>query len=252
MTVCPTCGNEYDRLAQHWAVGSCDYPSLPDEWVEVLTGVLMGDGTVHWPDSARNARLQVTNISRPFLEWLDERLNWFSTGVSLKRTSAEITAENARSSHERFSSLTYDIRDQYELSTRRHPELNRFASWYEDGYKRFPADIELTPRVLKQWYVCDGSLLWGTAGHQRPNLWLSCSDAEDRSTRLSMLFNGDPPSPSIRENRIMFGADETETFFEYVRPEQPGYGYKFVTESRATYRDAKEAFYETRTTTTDQ
>lgn len=252
MTACPSCGGEYDRLAQHWAVGACEYPSVPDGWIETLTGVLMGDGTIHWPDSARNARLEVTNISRPFLGWLDEMLDWFSTGVSLKRTSGEIVAENARSSKERFSSVTYDIRDQYVLSTRRHPVLNQFVSWYEEGDKRFPRDLELTPDVLKQWYVCDGSLLWGTNGHRRPSLWISCVNAADRPARVAELFENTPLCPSINEERIMFNVDGAETFLDYVGNGQTGYDYKFVTESRAEYRTAKETFYRTCTTTTDQ
>ncbi|MFB6160808.1 MAG: hypothetical protein ABEJ61_06485 [Haloferacaceae archaeon] len=252
MTRCPTCGDEYDRLAQHWAVGACECPSVPDGWIETITGVLMGDGTIHRPDSARNARRQVTNVSRSFLEWLDERLDRSSTGVSLWRTSAEIAEENARSSHERFSSLAYDGRDQYVLSTRRHPVLNQFVSWYDDGDRRFPHDLEPTPYILKQWCVCDGSPPWGTAGHQRPSLRMSCPNAADRPSRVAAPFEDTPLSPSINEERITFNADEAETFLDYVGSGQTGYDDKFVTERRAAYRTAKETFYRTRTTTTDQ
>ena len=46
----------------------------------------------------------------------------------MKRTAEEIREENRGSMYERFANLDYDIRDQYILTTARHPELNWFAN----------------------------------------------------------------------------------------------------------------------------
>lgn len=156
-TECPECGESYRRLAQHWAMSSsCSYPALPERWLGLLTGILMGDGTIHDPPSAANTRVDVCNICVTFLQWVDEKLEWLSNGVTLHRTSDEIRAENARSDLDRISSLDYDIRDQYVLTTRRHPALNRYRHWY-DSEKRYPAEQDLVRR-----YSNSGTSVTGT------------------------------------------------------------------------------------------
>lgn len=247
---CPQCGDEYQRLGHHWAVSSdCDYPDVPETWREILTGIFMGDGTRHFPPSAANARLQVTNISEPFLRHLCIELGWLTTGVRLKRTSAEIREQNRKSSLPRIASLNYEVRDQYELSTRRHPWLNRFDDWYTASGKRFPHDLELTPLVLKYWYVCDGHLLWGSSGHTRPQVWIRATNEASRPALIHGLFDNLPVAPTFRHGQLMLTSDETEWFFQYVGQPVPGYRYKFATDSKAQYREMKEAFYRRNTTT---
>lgn len=186
---CPSCGQRYERLAQHWAMSSvCDYPLLSDHTEQILMGILMGDGTVHSPPSANNARLEVTNINRHFLNWMDEELGWLSNGVRLKRTAEEIREENLRSNHDRFATADYAIRDQYVLTTARHPFVNELDNWYGDNQKRYPPDLKLNPTTLKLWYVCDGTLLWGNSGHKRPQARIEVTNEADRPSYLKDLF----------------------------------------------------------------
>lgn len=208
----------------------------------------MGDGTIHHPPTAANTRVGVCNISVGFLEWLDDELGWLSNGVALHRTSEEIRQENASSNLDRFSSIEYNIRDQYVLTTRRHPGLNQYRDWY-GSQKRYPEDLSLHPTVLKQWYVCDGHLLWGNKGHTRPQVWIAVENEQDRPGVIERLFDSTPISPSFRHGRVMLTSDETEVFFEYVGEPVPGYEYKFVTEGKRQYERAKEAFYRRHTTT---
>jgi hypothetical protein len=239
-TECPECGESYRRLTQHWAMSSsCSYPALPERWLGLLTGILMGDGTIHDPPSAANTRVDVCNICVTFLQWVDEKLEWLSNGVTLHRTSDEIRAENARSDLNRISSLDYDIRDQYVLTTRRHPALNRYRHWY-DSEKRYPAEQDLRPAVLKQWYVCDGHLLWGTEGHRRPQVWLAVENERDRPGVIEGLFDTTPISPSFRSGRVMLTSDETEDFFEYIGDPVPGFEYKWAYEDRDRYDRLKD------------
>lgn len=250
--VCPTCGKEYERLGQHWAMSSnCEYPPIPDEWMDVLTGVLMGDGTIHDPPSAKNVRIDVTNINRTFLQWLDNRLSWLSNGCRMKRSAEEIREENRRSEYERFANLDYEIRDQYILTTVRHPELNRFASWYGSEQKRFPVEITLSPNTLKFWYVCDGHLIWGNKGHTRPQAWISVDNEADRPRFITSLFDQKPIDPKFNEGRLMLTSDETEWFFDYVGKAPLGFEYKFITESKEIYRKSKREFYRNSTTQTE-
>lgn len=44
-----------------------------------------------------------------------------------------------------------------------HPFVSQeFNRWYHDGQKRIPSDLVLSPRVLAQWYMDDGSLTLST------------------------------------------------------------------------------------------
>lgn len=48
----------------------------------------------------------------------------------------------------------------YKLRTRRLNKLNKYRdNWYTEDGKKYPVDnINLTPTILKMWYVGDGSL----------------------------------------------------------------------------------------------
>jgi hypothetical protein len=209
----------------------------------------MGDATIHDPPSAANPRIEVHNINYRFLHWIDGQLGRLSNGVTRRRTSEEIRETNKSASMERFSSVDYEIRDQYILTTRRHPELQEYAEWYAGEQKRFPSDLRLTPVILKTWYVCDGNLIWGSKGHTRPQVWISAENESDRTEYITGLFDSEPVSPTFREGRLMLTTDETEWFFQYVGDSLPGFEYKFATESREIYRELKEAFYRRNTTT---
>lgn len=211
----------------------------------------MGDGTIHHPPSAKNARIEVSNINRTFLRWLDEKLEWLSNGVALRRTVTEIRDENRKSKYERFASLDYEIRDQYVLATTRHPELNHFTEWYTSEQKRFPDEVSLSPRVLKLWYVCDGHLIWGSKGHTRPQVWISADNEADRPAYMSSLFEPTEIDPKFNEGRIMLTSDESEWFFDYVGEPPAGFEYKFVTESKQAYHESKREFYTNSTTQTE-
>ncbi len=210
----------------------------------------MGDGTIHSPSSTKNVRLEVTNINKTFLEWLDEKLSWLSNGVALKRTAMQIREENRKSNYDRFSSLNYEIRDQYVLTTARHPELNEFEEWYTNQQKRFPDKLRLSPRILKAWYVCDGNLIWGNKGHTRPQVWISVENESDRPGYVNSLFEPTPIDPKFNGGRLMLTSDETEWFFDYVGAPPSGFEYKFVTGSKEEYQSSKREFYTNSTTQT--
>lgn len=176
---------------------------------------------------------------------------WLSNGLRLKRTAKEISDENRTSQYDRFASLDYEIRDQYVLTTVRHPELNEFGNWYTGTQERFPDAIRLSPRVLKFWYVCDGHLIWSNKGHKRPQVWISANNESDRPAYIRSLFDETPISPTFNEGRIMLTSDETEWFFDYVGETPQGFEYKFITDSKEEYHVSKREFYRNSTTQTE-
>ena len=64
--VCPLCGGQYSQLATHWSRSKdCSVPDLSGWQREVITGLLMGDGSVVVPN--KNPSLHVKMITEDFL-----------------------------------------------------------------------------------------------------------------------------------------------------------------------------------------
>jgi len=112
-----------------------NHVKLTDELCEFLDGMLLGDGNIH--PRHEGAAYQHRDKHIEYLEWLSEKMKEY--GLS---QSGEIHMYN--SGH-------YKTKDYVELS-------EFYQRWYDDeGNKIIPKDIDLTPTVLMNWYVGDGS-----------------------------------------------------------------------------------------------
>lgn len=57
----------------HWyQSSSCDFPELTPKQQEIITGVLMGDGTISTPGA--NPLLSVVMITEEYLNYVDDKL----------------------------------------------------------------------------------------------------------------------------------------------------------------------------------
>lgn len=115
-TVCPTCGVEYQRLGQHFAVGSCERPELTAEQRDMADFLLLRGATVE--TTAKEPRLRVVSASREFLEVVTAGLGWVANDVYSHET-AESAAERL---HGQFGG-DYDatnINDLWAVSTVPH------------------------------------------------------------------------------------------------------------------------------------
>ena len=83
---CPECGDEYQTLGTHWYYNESHRPELTDYQKEVITGLMMGDGSLN-RQQGENPRLVVGMITKEYLEELDEIFGCLSTGVRLKTTT---------------------------------------------------------------------------------------------------------------------------------------------------------------------
>jgi len=150
---CPECGERYNHLGKHWSRSDCNYPELTQRQYEVAVGLVMGDGTIN--KGGKNPYLQCSMITKEYLEYLDNIFGVLSTGVRLRQT-AEESAQFSRNSGFRPNAKKENYHDMYTLQTCHLPQLDEFSSWYDSGEKVWPMNIELTPTVLKHWYVGDG------------------------------------------------------------------------------------------------
>lgn len=238
---CPNCERgPFEHIGQHWNKGDrCSEPQLTEEQEEVIAGTLMGDGCVSHTD--KNPALSCLMINQRFLEHLDEMLGVFSTGVRLART-AEESAEENRERGFRPNADAEDYSDQYQLDTRNLEQLHKYEDWYSSGEKVWPEDLELTPTVLKYWYVGDGSYQVGE-NQVRGNIVLSLNNEREHKDKIESYFHDGPgvtvdrwreyEAPNGRiDCAAVFHADTSEQLFDYMGSPLPGFGYKWPDEAK--------------------
>lgn len=232
--VCPSCGNDYQRIGTHWTMSSCEHPPISEYKKELLTGLLMGDGCIDGPEGG-NSRMQVFNISIRFLEWLSDELGWLTTSISMKRT-AEETARNARETLGRETSVE-DAHDYYCLSIRTHPWFDTLRAWYGDGGKAFPTDLEPSPNLFKMWYVSDWCVHWNNAN---PSLQVDSANEQERPEAIENVLDtaGFEVTQSGKNFRLLTA--DTERFLDYIGDPVPGIEYKWEVDDRARYDSLKD------------
>lgn len=231
---CPDCSQWYEIVAQHWSMGSCNRPSFTGEQREVLIGSLLGDGSYSIRDNVFRWKNVIT---KPYLHWLENKFgilcNDVREGESIERSRgglAELGGCNV--DH-------YNLSHKFTLQTKPHPELKFCKEWgySEDGFKSHFPEIELTPTILRTWYVGDGGLSWGSDGFKRVRI--SNSDQIHRVDYLKSLFNGIGFDVGVSSNAIRIPKSQTEAFFSYIGDPPTGredaYLYKWQWHDREEY-----------------
>lgn len=225
---CTSCGEEFKRLGMHWSQSKCGYPELTEIQRQILTGLLMGDGTLHTSES-RKPYISTAMTNKPYLEHLDEIMGRFSTGVSLKHSAEEkrdkdtANGANQNPDIENYSHL-------YHWQTRRNTKLDIFKEWYKSGDKLFPEKLQLTPTILKHWYVCDGHLNKNTG--KGASITISMSNERENTDKIDSYFKeADLPTPTwnITDNscNARWTTKESEKLFAYMGEHVEGFRYKW-------------------------
>ncbi|RLM59914.1 hypothetical protein DVK07_20305 [Halorubrum sp. Atlit-26R] len=152
----------------------------------------MGDGSVPKTNDGAHGLFRLPMVNKQFLEWFDHEMGILSTGVSLKKTAAEL-ARNNRESGFSPNARAENYHDMYTVISRSHPFMRSLRRWYRSGEKRFPESLSLTPRIAKMWYVCDGYLDVQEYGEPRAAIRI-----RHRDDRQEFLLNYSRTSASHR------------------------------------------------------
>lgn len=219
MNECPKCGKRKEGLAQHWNRSKdCDYPTYPNYLKDVVTGLLLGDGTL--TRNYKNPVLQLKMVNKNYLNYLSCLFGCFGLGVKKHKTGEEQAEMNRISGfHKEGKGDNYN--DVYRWMTRAHPYLNKYRSWYSTGEKVFPEEIEMTPVVLKTWFVCDGDY---SPKYSRVRI----SSTSDNKEKLKTYFEDvQIPKPKSTGNRIYWSLDEARQVHSYMGHPVPGFRYKW-------------------------
>lgn len=230
---CNDCGEEYKKITTHWSKSDCSHPEIKNQ--ELLTGLIMGDATIDDKfDETRNPRLRLTMTNKEYLESLYKKAPYLWTKKpSIHRTSEELASNKHKDSFTE-SNNPANFKTQYKIQTISHPDLEKYEKWYSTGKKVFPEDLELTPTILKHWYVCDGS--YNNNGSRR-FLTIHCSNERKNKEKINGMFEEkgftdfrwreDKTSNGTWRASISFTVEETERLFEYMGNPPKGFDYKW-------------------------
>lgn len=191
----------------------------------------MGDGTLQRRNEG-NPRIKVKMITEEYLKHLDDVFGVLSSGVRFA-TSGEENAERKQRDGHWPGSKKGNYNDLYEWHSRTHPSLKQF-DWYSSGEKIWPTEVELTPSVLKHWFVGDGHYHdAGTDNH----ISIAMNNEVDNREKVSRLFNkvGIPEPDRYRvadkgkftECSAFFTVEDSKTLFEYMGEPLSGFEYKW-------------------------
>jgi len=218
---CPNCSSEFSSIGRHWTNKPTHMPSLTEKEDEMLTGILMSDGSVHSPQN-QNSRMIIKMTSKEYLEWLDDKLGILSTGVSKSDTAKE-KAKKDRESGWNKKAKEENYSDMYFVGTRRCSVFNKYREWYSSGQKRWPMeDITLTPTTLKHFFVGDGTK------NDSDMIKIGCMNEADREQKVRELFE-EVGFEIYYFGSHSFGFDQETSYrmFEYMGEPLPGFEYKW-------------------------
>jgi len=118
--------------------------NLSIEAIHWLSGELLGDGSLR-KISCHSALFHYGSQYKEYAEYVRD---------TLKSFGIEQAGKINKHKHKKFKTINY----QY--ASLAYPELLTIhKKWYPKGKKIVPRDIVLTPLVLRQWYIGDGSLV---------------------------------------------------------------------------------------------
>lgn len=222
--ICPDCGKKRKRLSMHILQGSCEYPSFNERQHEILTGLVMGDGSVSLDPNGRNPNIKVKSIEHDFLEWLKEEFSGWCSDIALEYT-AEESAEQARNNGLDPNAKAENYNDVYNFHINCHPELHEYNDWYSSGKIKYPNDLSLTSLTTKVWYCSDGSLRrWHDS---RPSAYFTTINENQRGDFLKSLFDNAGFECTMSGNDLRLSVDETERLMKWMGPPLPGFDYKW-------------------------
>lgn len=126
MNQCPTCGEEYQRLGQHFAFNSDHRPPLSELQRNVVEYLVLRGVQVR--DNGSESRLEVYSTDENFIRSVADALGWLSNEPRVHK-SGERAAErlNEQYGSDSLHFNPEDYNDMWGVSTVPHPELDNYS-----------------------------------------------------------------------------------------------------------------------------
>lgn len=240
---CPLCDHQSESLGQHFRHSDHGYPDIPPHKKEMLTGHVMGDAAYCRGSKTGSLIWNMTNLE--YMRWLKDELGWVCNSINLYRTSDEsaqlnfLEERNFPLDEEAYmlSSDPDDYKQVYQSYTVSHPWINKLDWLDDEGNKRFPETLRLTPLMVKVWYCDDGNLNWHETG--RPVSKITATSQMNILESLANKFEDVVCRPKVSKGMLKFNVDETEELLQWMGEAPSGMEYKFCLESKERYDELK-------------
>ena len=184
---------------------------LSPEAIEFLEGHLLGDGCLS-PRGKYSASYTQASKYYQYIKWVADQLA--TLGIEQRGNIQRYETEKGGVIYTYFSRAYWAL-------------LQLYHRWYPNGQKRVPKSLELTPTMVRLWFIDDGSLV-----RRRSDGWqcvqiATCGFSVDEvsylTDKLSQVLNVSRHHihiwPSQKGPRIYFGKREVlRAFFNYIGP----------------------------------
>lgn len=184
--------------------------TVSSELEEYLDGLLLGDGSLYSRESG-NVSYCHSDSFKEYIVWLKGKLE--ELGLPCREV--------------------YKSGSVFKIKSIVTPELRQiYGRWYPNGEKQIPQDLTVTPTILKNWYVGDGSYYKRENDRRYDNLYIASLFDREGKQRLVRQLNEDISiKASNIVNGVWFSTKTRHELFDFMlsnRPEiPPGYKYKF-------------------------
>jgi hypothetical protein len=196
----------------------CSHPPLSTEQTEIVTGLLMGDAWLN--RTGKNSYLQLEMITPEYMRWLDSVFRNLSKGVHLRRTAEEVRDNVKENKPYWGNGEIKNYNDIYRWQSVKHPELNKFNSWYKNG-KSWPKEINITPTILKHWYIGDGTF------DKRNERMTIRAENESHNIEKVLGYFSNIPDPRFTSGQLYWTKEDSKEVWEYMGKPLPGFEYKW-------------------------
>jgi len=245
---CPNCNEWYVCLAQHWSMGSCPHPPISDYKMELLKGMMMGDGS--FDSTRKNPRFGIDMTNNTFLHSFSEELGWLASDVGTARTAVEQAKVGRKGLNSDMESE--DTHDLYYIRTRTHPEFERFDTWYDTEGISFPDGLTVSPSALLMWYISDGGLVHDSRSEGRNSyIQFSSQNESERPNAIVGALEDHGFTVGHSGDKFLLSTEDTEDFFDLIGHEPVlGFEYKWCWKDTERYDEMKELCERAHTTQT--
>ena len=214
MTICPGCGEAYERVASHWAHSGCGYPEISAEQRAVLDGLMLGGANIDGHGS--NRHLLASTTAGGLAEWTAERLGWLHHRTRVVHSDSR------------------DHEDVYRVRTSAHPAINRYEWWGDGDGRAPPTDYELSPLAGRVWWAYAGGLEWHGEYDSQRTATISALD-DDRAAWVRRVLATASVDATRAGKRVQWHGEQLLEWLAWIGNAAPGAEHKWA-DTQATYQ----------------
>jgi len=167
MNECPTCGDRFDRLGQHFALGDCDPPELSDRQRGIIDFLILRGANVR--SETQNPRLEVYATSEGWIADVADALGWVANSPRVHQPATDV-ADRLSSRYDRYDVEASACSDVWAFTTVPHPSFDYDAATGVEQLR--PLTLRLLVSAVGTWVgLLFGSLHidvrgWDVSGEQ--------------------------------------------------------------------------------------